>query len=231
MVDIGSMFEESFKESLGSVDERRETYSDLAYQMLNGIPLDEQEILVLTYGMKWDDEEARPIELEALIPQLARQEFMNPGSTQVEDIASGVERESMFTAKEQVFPFIGGPGKAAATGASAASKTGLFSSLRAGAAAHPVKTAIPLFAGGGLLAFSLNESNAEETYGTGDPVGEAEDTGSITTDTLADLTEEEYGQLEEALERRESQTRTDKLSWHARLRRRLKRSTLTDESE
>lgn len=203
-MDDPSIFGEAFKQALGSEEARQRIYRGLAHDMLNGIPLTEVELITLSYGIKFDDEAARPVELEGLIPQLARQEVMNPGSTQVESIASWVEQDKMFTTVEQVFPFMGGLGGGSKAAATAVGRTGFFGSLRASARAHPVKTALPIVGGIGVLGYAMGS----DIYGTpaddmggssAEGLGEIPSEGGfISTEDYKDLSDEDIDTLIEA---------------------------------
>lgn len=201
-----SIFGEAFKQALGSVDERRSLYRDLANDMLNKVPLSEMEILTLSYGMRFDEPSARPVELDSLIPQLARQEAMSPGSTQVENIASQVEKEEMFNTVEQIFPFLPGRGMFSRGGGAATPKgPGMLSGLGSHLKAHPWRAAASLAGGASVIGYSLNPGGAESIYGA--PIDgaleEATSTGEISTDEVEDLTDEEFESLQNLVERRE----------------------------
>ena len=197
-------FEESFKETLGTVDERRILYQELANQAINGIPLNPQEILVLSFGMSWDDEKARPIELENLLPQLARQEEITPGSTQVEQITSGIGREQISRGNVQeriFFPSFGTFG-GGATAASGGSKiAGVVKGMMGTMARHPVKTAVPVVGGLSLLTYGIGAAG-EDPYDpnpgsttTTTPGEGGEEGGAISSKDYENLSDDEIDQL------------------------------------
>lgn len=129
--NVDAIMSDAFKDSMGSDKEREDLYQELANMALSGIPLNQLEILYLDYGLRWEEPSVRPLILDTLIPQLRRQESVNPGATQVDELDNPAPKEGEFPVSvlQGMAPLmgpslLGGLSKAAGVAGSAALATG-----------------------------------------------------------------------------------------------------------
>ncbi len=129
--NVDAIMSDAFKGSMGSDEEREALYQELADMALSGIPLNQLEILYLDYGLRWEKSSVRPLILDTLISQLRRQESINPGATQVDELDKPAPKEGELPVSvlQGMAPLmgpglLGGLSKAAGVAGSAALATG-----------------------------------------------------------------------------------------------------------